>query len=35
MTVENNEKMALALKNMILNYPGNGFLYKERLFKND
>lgn len=33
MTMEHNDKMALSLKNMILNYPGNGFVHKERLFE--
>ncbi len=33
MTMKNNEKLALSLKDMILNYPGNGFLHKERLFE--
>jgi hypothetical protein len=32
MTLENNEKLALSLKKMILNYPGHGYVHKERLF---
>jgi hypothetical protein len=32
MTLEHNEKLALSLKNMILNYPGHGYVHKERLF---
>jgi hypothetical protein len=33
MTIKNNEKLALSLKNMILNYPGHGYVHKERLFE--
>lgn len=33
MTMEHNDKMALSLKNMILNYPGNGFVHTKRLFE--
>jgi hypothetical protein len=32
MTLENNEKLALSLEKMILNYPGHGYVHKERLF---
>jgi len=32
MSIEHNEKLALSLKNIILNYPGHGYVHKERLF---
>lgn len=33
MTYENNEKMAEFLYNLIMNYPGDGFLYTEKPFE--
>jgi len=35
MDIINNHKLALCLKDMILNYPGHGYVHRERLFEND